>query len=142
MLYPIAIVMKNNKQKEGILFYNSDTENTKYMRLKEIQDNCENFRFAGIYVTSGMVRLYKYFKNIGILGEEGERFNSITVCRKNISKRGTSFLVVDTVGNQDTVSKEELVRLKAEGVSVAGVELHSSGRLLISSEVETKIINE
>lgn len=142
MLYPIAVVMKNSKRKEGILFYDSFAESTKYLRLKEIQDNCEKLRFAGIYVANGMVRLYKYFKNIGVLGGEGEIVDSFTVCRKYISKAGTSYLVVDTVGNQNIVSKAELMRLKADGVNVAGVELQSGGRLLTSSEIETKIIKD
>lgn len=144
-LYPIAKVMRDKKYKEGILFFNTDTFKSEYYKLKEIQSLKHGEKtFVGISCAHDVTRLYKYFSNIGMLGnEDGQpEKDSFTIVRKEIHKDKTCYVLVDTVGNVSRASKDELIQLVNDGTQIAGMEMQSKGRLLVSSLIETVIISK
>lgn len=142
MLVPIAKIMRSSKVREGILFYNTQTEKTEYYKLRQIYEHRNKNLFTGISCEDRTVRLHKYFKGIGVLGEDSSNDEMFVVCQKIIGTFGTDYLVVNKIGKSQRVTKEDIVQLIKSGINVAGVALHEEDKLLVASDIEIVVMKE
>ena len=142
MLVPIAKIMRTNKIRDGLLFYNTKSGNTEYFKLKDIYEHKNQKIFAGLSCEERTVRLHKYFRNIGVFGDSATDNEMFVVCQKYIGTFGTKYLLVSKVGKSQQVTKEDIVQLIKNNIKVAGVELHEDDKLLEASDIEIVVVKE
>lgn len=132
MLIPISKILASNGRIESYNFLNTETNEILNMKgtqlTKALKD--DNYDIRGF---AGHNRLSIYFSNIGIAGEnDGKQY--YTVVKRKIFDNKIVFIIVDRVGKNFEIDKNQLISLMQSGVIIAGVILKST--LKVSSSIE------
>lgn len=138
MKFPIGVLMKTDRLKEGVAFYDTETGSVVYMSLEQIKRACEkgSTDLAGVTVNSSRVVKFKStFRQLGTIGGGSE--DSVTVIKRLIGPSSIQFEIVDTIGNLRMVTKDELIELH-KTKRIAGVKFVGD-KMFVANEVETFI---
>lgn len=138
MRYPTSVLMKTDRIKEGIIFYDTATGEPVYLSLDQIKKIMaeDPNALAGISINStGSVVIKTPFQRICDIGRGVE--GSVTVVKRLIGQPEVHYEIVDAVGNKRSVSETELLELR-KSKCIAGIKFIGN-KMLVSSEVETVV---
>lgn len=138
--HPIAQVKTEDNKREGIIFIDSQTLKPSFFRLTEIREKIQRGEIIGMTCNNSNIKLYQFYSNIGTVGDNGT--SSITIFKKLVSPKETVYLVSDTVGNVERLSRDEIKQKILNGEQVAGVKYIEPDKLKFSKEIELGVIPE
>ena len=112
----IARIKNEIGKNEGIAVFDTSTQKVEVLKLSELRDYPQSIIGASVIATG--LKIYQYFKPVGTLGADA--CESWTLVQRHLYKDNVKYLLVNTVGAMQVVSKEELIKKIKEGERIAG----------------------
>ena len=137
-LCAIAKILDDMGKNEAVVFFNTETKEVETMTLKEIKNTTK--KLVGVGYTNAGFKLYAYFTNIGIVGENGVR--GWTVVQKQLSETSTDYLLVSTIGRQRICNRAEISKMIDDGENISGCIKESNGNLKFASNLDIVVKEE
>ena len=133
----ISKILSSNGRVESYNLYEVDSKEVSNWTVKELSKALKD----STYDIRGFAthnRLSAYFSKVGVVGEDADGKQYYTVVKRKLYDNKTIFIVVDRVGKDYELEKNELINFINNGAVVAGVILKST--LKVSSLIKKEFI--